>query len=616
MSAGSRPVLVAAWVTSLVAAVLVLWTALAPGLVLGYDMVFTPDQPLTPRSVGIDAQLPRAVPVDAVVAALDEVVPASLLQKAVLLGALTCAGGGCGLLAGRLAARSSRSGAVAAVVAAAAAVVNPYVVQRLTIGHWSLLVGYAVLPWLVHTALRLDRAGRAPVRAGAVPLVVLLLALAALTPTGGLLALLVGGASLVAVRAPRRAWAVIGGAAVILNAPWWVPALLHPAAAASGAGAGVAQFAVRSETVLGPFVSAAGLGGIWNGEVVTPSRGLVAVQLVSLVVLGVALLGAAQVRSPRAVRLGLVLTSVGVLLALASSVPGVGVPAVTAVVETVPGGGLLRDAHKWLALVAPVLAVATGLGVAHLAGLSAGAARRAGREPVRAGRPRSLLPAFVAGVGVLLVVGTIPDGLLGVGGRLRPVTYPADWRAVADALADEPAQDTVLALPFQPFRRFAWTGDRTVLDPAPRWFAQQVVTEDRLTVGTTTLPGESSWADRVRSVLERDGSAQDLAATGVEWVLVEKGTPGTVPGTWREVADPVVDGDDLALYRLPQDPSAPAPADPPRPPAGPVLLADGAALAVVLAAAAAWFVRRRRVPASEADRAMLLSSHRDRSGRH
>lgn len=597
-----RGVPAVAWALALTAAVAVLWPALGPGLVLSYDMVLTPDQPLVPRSVGIDAQLPRAVPVDAVVAVLDEVVPASLLQKLALLGALTCAGAGCGLLAGRVAGRSATGGEtaarVAAATAAAVAVVNPFVAQRLVIGHWSLLIAYACLPWLVRAIGRLRHG-----RPGALPVTVLLLAVASVTPTGGVLATLTCAVTLAAAGPRRRVVGVLAVAAAVVNAPWWVPGLLHPAAAPRGEATGVAQFALRAESALGPWVSAAGLGGIWNADVVTPARAQVPVQLASMAVLGLALLGL-RGAGRRARAVGALLAGTGFVLALASSLPVVGLPVVQAVVETVPGGGLLRDAHKWLALVAPVLAVAAGVGAGRLAvGSPVG-------PGVRRSRLRGARPAVTLVLGVLLVVATVPDGFGGVGGRLQAARYPQDWHRAAAVLDGEPTGDAVLVLPFQPFRQFGWNGRRTVLDPAPRWFAQQVVTEDRLTVGTTTLTADSAWADRVRPVLERDGDARALAGTGVDWVLVEKGTPGTVPRGWAEGAERVLDGPDLALYRLRSDPGA---QDPPLPPSGPVLLADGLALLVVALCGVVLVLRRRWIPRSRAGLDVPFG-HRDPSG--
>jgi hypothetical protein len=73
---------------SVVLAVVVLGPGLAPGYLLVRDMVWVPDLALRPDFLGLGSGLPRAVPSDAVVAVLDQVVPGMLLQKLVLLGVL------------------------------------------------------------------------------------------------------------------------------------------------------------------------------------------------------------------------------------------------------------------------------------------------------------------------------------------------------------------------------------------------------------------------------------------------------------------------------------------------------------------------------------------------
>ncbi len=81
-------------VWSLALALVLLGPALAPGYVLSYDMVWVPDLALRPDFLGLGSGLPRAVPSDAVVAVLDEVLPGMLLQKLVLVGMLTAGGSG------------------------------------------------------------------------------------------------------------------------------------------------------------------------------------------------------------------------------------------------------------------------------------------------------------------------------------------------------------------------------------------------------------------------------------------------------------------------------------------------------------------------------------------
>src|SRR3546814_16542192 len=77
-----------------------------------------------------------------------------LLQKLVLLMGLVAAGAGAARLVG---------GAIGVrLVAVSVMVWNPFVVERLVLGHWPVLVGYAVLPWLVIAARRARSTGPGP----------------------------------------------------------------------------------------------------------------------------------------------------------------------------------------------------------------------------------------------------------------------------------------------------------------------------------------------------------------------------------------------------------------------------------------------------------------------
>ena len=140
--------LVAVW--SLLLAGLVLGPALGPGYVLSYDMVWVPHLALDRDDLwGLGSALPRAVPSDAVVALLGAAIDPQVVQRLVLLGALVLAGVGGARLVPTL-------GTTGRLAAAALAVWNPYVLERLAIGQWPMLLGYAGLLWLVGELRRDD----------------------------------------------------------------------------------------------------------------------------------------------------------------------------------------------------------------------------------------------------------------------------------------------------------------------------------------------------------------------------------------------------------------------------------------------------------------------------
>ncbi len=529
----SRDRLVLIVVATLV--VVVLGPALRPGYALVGDQVFVPDQSLIPWMVGLGGGLPRAVPQDAVVALLTGPVPGWIWEKAALVAALAVLGLGVARLlrpAGR------RAGVVGAVVA----VWSPYVGERLLLGHWSLLLAVAMLPWaLVHADAARAGSSRAVLRW------LLVLGLASLTVSGGLLVLaLTSPLLLLPGRLDRRfrARGLVGG--IVLQLPWLVPALLHPATAAAG---GADVFALRPEGPWGVLATALGTGGAWNADAVPGSRATLLGPLVTLALVVLALLGGGSVVGVlgRPVARVLVLgATIGLIVAVC------GAWSVTAGltqwwVQSVPGGGLVRDGQKWLAPWLILLAVAAALGAVRV---SRWAARRTAD-----GLVGSIL---VAAAVALPLLGT-PDLVWGATGHLESVDYPDDWAAARALLASDPAPGDVVALPWSTFRRFDWNVGRTVLDPAPRAMPRTVVVSDSLVVRRgdvlVTVPGDDPRSQQIGHALETGlDLGPVLRDTGIGWILVERtGSAPTLPSS----AVSVFQGRDLALYRLASPEPAP-----------------------------------------------------------
>jgi hypothetical protein len=559
---------------ALTVGLLVTGPALSPGYVLLRDMVFVPRQDLDLDALGLGGGLPRAVPVDAVMALVTAVMPGDLVQKAVLLGTVMAAVLGAARLIPP--GPDGRCG-TAAVVAGLVYGWSPYLAERLLIGHWTLLMAWAALPWIARAGLRF-RAGEP----GALPALVLTCVPAALSSSGTLLA----AGVVLAVVGVRRAGAPLA-ALLLLALPWLVAGMLSPAGGASDPD-GVAAFAARAEGWGGTLLSVLGTGGIWNAGAVPPSRASVLLPLVTVLLLALAAagwLGGGALRGPgrRLVLLGVV----GVVLACAGTLPG-GADVLEAVVRAVPGSGILRDGQKWAAWWALSLAVGAGLGARRLAD--------AVRGRVQDRAVAAVLAGAVGGGAVLFPLIAVPDLAWGVGGRLRPVDHPADWQRVRDVIAraDEPGD--VLVLPFGAYRSFAWNDSRPQLDPAPRWLPRPTVVDDELVVDGRSVAGEDI---RARAVADALDDPRALAGVGVGWVLVEHGTPGRPVSAAITALPRAFDGDDLDLYRLPGAVDGPGPS-PGRVTA--VVLAHACALGVVVGAVL-WIMRgastvtlRRRPP--------------------
>lgn len=513
---------------ALVLALLVSGPLLQPGYLLLRDAVSTPRSYLSDTALGLTSP-PRATPQDFAVALASHLVDGGMLVKALLGGGLWLAGWGAARL---VAAALPDAGGAGQLVATTLAIWNPYVAERLLQGHWSLLVGYGCLPWVATAMLTLRRSGDGGLL-GFFGLA-FWVALAGLTPTGLLLAATVGLVCVVVPGAGKPRWlcaAAALGVALVAALPWLVASALGSSMISHTAGnrIGVAAFAPRAEPGLGTLASLASLGGIWNGEAVPTSRTTLFAVVSAAVLLGVVAAGLPTVlRRPAAVPL-LVLAAVSVLVP-AVLATGPGVAALSAVVDSVPGLGVLRDGQKWVALAVPGYALAGAGAVVTL------------RHWVR--------PAATALVCCLALVFVLPDLAWGVWARVLPVHYPRGWAAVAAVINDQPG--TVAVLPAGTMRLFSWSGPAPVLDPLPRWVRSDVLSTGDLAISGIVVPGEGAHARAVQGLLLAGSDPSALAASGVGWLVVESGTTGDMGAADKTLGalTPVYRDRDFALYRI------------------------------------------------------------------
>ncbi len=494
--ARARDVPVVLWALAL--ALLILGPGLGPGYLLVRDMVWVPDLALRSGFLGLGSGLPRAVPSDALVAILDQVVPGMVLQKVMLVAALAAGGVGATRLL------DAGAGLVVRLVVVTVYGWNALVAERLLMGAWPVLVGYAVLPWLLVAGRRWRTEGRLP------------RSLLVLVPIGCLSAS-AGLATAVALLAAtagrgRTLRAVLLASAA--NAPWWVAGLLHASSATSDSAA-AEVFALRGEgSVPGPL-AALTLGGIWNTAVHPDSRTGVLGWLALVAFVGLAAVGwrswwrrtAARDRATL-----LVCWAIGWGIAVLTWLAP---DAVGWVSEHVPGAGVVRDGARALVLCAPLLVVLVGEGVRVLARLA---------PPVTAAR------VLLAAGAVLLPVALLPDLGFGVSGRLQPAHYPAAYDEARDLL--EGSRGDVLVMPLTSYRAPEWNHRHLVLDPVGRYLTPDYVASDVLVVDGVALSGEDPRVDeavRALALPTPDERSAALARLGIGSVVADPTAPGDQP---------------------------------------------------------------------------------------
>lgn len=490
-----RDLIVVQWSVLLALVVALPWRG--PGFLLSYDMVWIPSWTLDRHDLwGIGTAVPRAVPSDGVVAVLSQVVDPVALQRVLLIGAIALGGVGAARLVDHL-------GLGVRLVAATYALWNPFVAERLVLGQWPVVIALACLPWIV-VAVRDPRNLRG---------VVLTLALAgtALSVATGLMGLVV--ALVAGWRSGVLRIVVLG---LALNAPWIVATFARLAPVDSDPG-GVRAFAAQAEGPLGHVGALASLGGVWNTEVVPTSRTTSVTAVLVVVLLLVVATGVVRwARGDRRL-LGPLATLAVIGHALAAwgwLAPGM----LEDLVAWQGSAGVLRDGTRYLALAVPFHAVALAHGAGFLGGRVAALVS-----------DRRWATVGVAAV-LALPLAALPDLANGVGGRLTPVEYPEDWAGTATLVSANDVKGDVVSLPFQPYRAPSWNGDRTVIDPAARFFDRETVVNDALTVSGTTLAGEDSRAGDVAAVLADPAAAPaGLAALGIGLVVVDVEAQGDAP---------------------------------------------------------------------------------------
>ena len=507
--------------------------ALGPGLrrgfLLSYDMVFVPRMPFSTALPGLAP--PRAVPSDLVIAAASRVVPGDVAQKLVLLAifVLACAG---------TAALLDREPLLARLAGGVFYAWNPYVAERLIIGQWALLLGYAGLPWVLRAVVSPDQApwrwtGRLCL--SLLPAVIGGFAAMAIT------ALVLVPAALLIKSTRRTAIALAVLAAASL--PWLIPSLQHTVYADP---AGVAAFAARADTPFGSVGSLLMLGGIWNAQTVPKGYGG-AWSALWLALAIVALAGYLAGVRPARRWPGLGIAALAGLLIGCIGVTAAGRDLLRSVTDAWPGAAVLRDAQQFVAPLA--LAEAAGFGVAVAWAMKP---RRKPGDPDRpsADRPSADRPGVALGVLALLAPVLLLPGLAwGAAGRLKPASYPAAWLATARMIDASPAHGEVLLLPWETYRRPSWNHGEVVLDPWSRLLTRPVIWNDGTKVGDVELAPDDPRARRLDAAIRGGGPLTAvLRAAGVSFVLDDADAPdlARLPG-----AVVLVDQSGLTVYRLP-----------------------------------------------------------------
>ncbi len=541
---------------------------------LSYDLVFVPYPPVGLADLGVNGSVARAVPSDLIVALASRAIPAQIFEKIILILIFVVACAGACALAERLP-------VLARLVAGVCFAWNPFVAERLIMGQWAMLLGYAGLPWVVRELagrdgqLRLGRLVLAVVPAAVGGFAAMSVTAAAAVGTAWFGAGAGAGAPVgSAVRARRTG--IVAAVLAVASLPWVIPSLLVPVHADP---AGAAAFAARGDTPFGPLGSLLMLSGIWNAQAVPSGYGG-AVSVCWLIVVLAAVAGYVLVARRRRIAAGL-----GVAAVVGYGVAALGTWSVTLgwlkdAISWWPGFALLRDGQQFIAPLALAESIGLAAGVAAVIGAARGSTVRAGAKAGTVGAKAGTVgakavsraaarrgsgaagPGVALGVVALLAPVLLLPGLAwGAVGRLRAVEYPADWLTASKMLDGSRESGSVLLLPWAQYRQYPWNHGEPVFDPWPRMLSRAMVWNDALTVGRTTVAAESQSARQLGPAIAEPGPLTfRLLAAGVRYVIVDAGPllsrPRARLATLARLPDAqvILASPDLIVFRLPNRP--------------------------------------------------------------
>lgn len=456
-------------------AVALLFQMLAPGYVLTLDMAWTPEMPFL-----WSAELPNnTYLLDALIHALAHVVPAWLVQKAILIGIFFL------LLYLPYRFLPYIEDPYARVFAALVYTLNPFVYARMLAGQWEVLLGYALLPLFLCALVQLTRRPRTRTA------LYLAAALTLIAHTSLHIFYLASGVAVFWILA-HVVWALIrngehmlrlGIYALIcalgtfaLNAYWLIPAFIRAAPLENRFDPAFFEaFAASGNGAIPAILNVAVLGGFWGESQAWryyfswPQDSVlfwIASALLWLLALWGAIAGSRsrEMRVRFEVILLIFISACAYICALGlADTPFYALNAF--LFEHVPLWAGLRDSHKIVSVLSLVLALMSGLGVQALL--------------TRAHERWAQVASFLS-VAVFLI--PVVSGMYmwgGFRGQLNPVEYPPVWYEAKRTIETLPEGERVLVLPWHGYLSLHFADNRVVANPARVFFGRERIEAGR-----------------------------------------------------------------------------------------------------------------------------------------
>lgn len=505
-------------------ALIIVFPLLSPGFILTFDALASPFKWTAPSLQS------STFVFNSLISFLSSFVSPALVEKAWLFLIFFLSGFGMYRLTGK-------TSIAAGLFAGSLYAVNPFVYERVLIGHWGLLLGYCLLPFIIEEFIRL---WAKPGITSTVMLAVLwTLAIsidAHFVLIYGFVFLFFSVAWIVIKMDKFRETVKYLGLLVIilllLNLNWLIPVFFGR----SELGTTVSFFTINdliafqsfSDHNFGLVFNLLSGYGFWaesNRYFALPKDLLVVWPLLFLAILGVVIAGIFRMvnsREPRDKVLVVVLIAM-TLFALDFS-GGVALAAIRGQIITLydkfPALRGLREPQKLVGLVMFSCAFLGAYGVESLSWVTQGTRR-------------------IILIGALIVLPFIytPTVFGSFLGQIRPATYPVSWSKIKSVLDADRSRHLILAFPWHQYMRYRFNNNQAVGNLAPLYFGDRILSsreyETRYLDSHETRPEALHVSGLIR--IQTEGLnllgekvdfpidwAQNLSIVDVKYVLLAK----------------------------------------------------------------------------------------------
>lgn len=481
----------------------ILLPLLPRGHIMTLDMAFSPTMP-SPQTV-TSSYLFRLL-----LHGTNKLIPSDIIEKLLFLSIFVLASYGMYILVQSLKTRALPS---AAYLSALFYAVNPYTYSRFMAGQYSVLLGYALLPFFAQAFLRVTKnpTTQNALKLGGWATVIGIVSIHTL----GLIALLFAtGSALLAkqhqhqtARLKQHYKALFLGVGVMLLASsyWLVPLLAGQGTTAqtiqSFGATDTTAFATAGGNLIGKAANIIRLQGFWaedRGLFLLPQDYMPAWGVLICAMWVLIFIGARALwRSGN--RFILLFFGLG---AAAAAVLALGLP-------PLPG---YREPHKFVGLVALFYALSAGQGMAALANKYHKRSEFAG--------------TFATACCGILLVAVTPVMFWGFSGQLTPRHYPEDWFAINQQLSEDKDKFQTVFLPWHLYMHFTFAG-RIIANPAQDFFDKPVLVSNDPEFGGVARTSQDPLKERLSNDIlpqapNRTDFGSQLAGLRAKYVIFAK----------------------------------------------------------------------------------------------